>query len=152
KYAYEKLRTIIVEKGKPASDELFAEKLNGDLYEENVCATRYILSSIELATTETNEIYKIFYARHTGKIQWTIEHIFPQGENNPQHWVNMVADGDIEKAKQIRKSHVHKLGNLTLTGYNSQLSNMPLDKKQNRKSKDGKYIGFKNGLYLNERL
>jgi len=57
---------------------------------------------------------------------------------------------DKKLASQIRKDCVHKLGNLTLTGYNSQLSNMSLDKKQNRKNKEDKYIGFKNGLILNE--
>ncbi|NYJ28242.1 DUF262 domain-containing protein [Allomuricauda sp. ARW1Y1] len=151
-YSYDELRSIILDKGKPASDELFEEKLYGNLYEENVGATRYILSSIELANTETREIYKNFYAREKRKFVWTIEHIFPQGDKIPDHWVEMVAGGNKEKAKKIKEKYVHKLGNLTLTGYNSQLSNMSLDRKQNRKSKDGKYIGFKNGLYLNEDL
>ncbi|MBT3312288.1 MAG: DUF262 domain-containing protein [Desulfobacula sp.] len=149
-YSYEKIKEILLTFGKPASDVLFEEKLKGDLYEENVGATRYILSSIELAQSETKEIYVNFYARNKKLFVWTVEHIFPQGENIPQHWVDMVADGDREKANLIRKRYVHKLGNLTLTGYNSQLSNMSLDKKQNRKSKDGKFIGFKNGLTLNE--
>ena len=64
----------------------------------------------------------------------------------------MIADGDKDKAQEIRKSYVHKIGNLTLTGYNSQLSNMSLDDKQNRKSNDGKFIGFKNGLAINEKI
>ena len=64
----------------------------------------------------------------------------------------MIADGDKVAAQEVRKFWVHKLGNLTLTGYNSQLSNMSLDKKQNRKSNDGKYIGFKNGLAINEEI
>ncbi|WP_117880495.1 DUF262 domain-containing protein [Aureibaculum luteum] len=151
-YSYDNIRDIILDKGKPASDEYFAEKLNGDLYDENVGATRYILSSIELANTETKEIYKNFYARDKRKFVWTIEHIFPQGDKIPTHWVDMIADGDILKANEIKKESVHKLGNLTLTGYNSQLSNMSLVKKQNRKSKDGKFIGFKNGLYINEKV
>ncbi|MBT0606823.1 DUF262 domain-containing protein [Aequorivita echinoideorum] len=151
-YDFDILKSIILDKGKPASDEFFEEKLNGNLYEENVGATRYILSSIELANTETKEIYKNFYARENRKFVWTIEHILPQGENIPSHWVEMIGDGDKEKAKSIRKNYVHKLGNLTLTGYNSQLSNMSLLQKQDRKSKDGKYIGFKNGLYLNKKI
>src|SRR5690606_18424108 len=122
------------------------------LYEENVGATRYILSSIELANSETKEIYVNFYARNKNLFVWTVEHIFPQGENIPEHWVDMIADGDKKLAQQIRKDHVHKLGNLTLTGYNSQLSNMSLEKKQDRKNKDGKYIGFKNGLTINEEI
>ena len=151
-YSFDGLREIILDKGKPAPDEFFQEKLFGDLYEENVGATRYILSSIELTNTVTKEIYKNFYAREKRKFVWTIEHILPQGDNIPEHWVQMIADGDKEKAKHIKKKCAHKLGNLTLTGYNSQLSNISLDRKQDRKSKDGKYIGFKNGLYLNERI
>ena len=150
-YDFKEIKKIIVEFGKPASDEYFIEKLNGDLYEENVGATRYILSSIETSESETRERFTNFYSRNKKQFVWTIEHIFPQGENIPQHWVDMVADGDKRLAQTIRKEYVHKLGNLTLTGYNSQLSNMPLDKKQN-KQKDGKYIGFKNGLYLNDNL
>lgn len=152
KYDFEKMKAIILDKGKPASEATFREKLNGDLYEENVGATRYILSSIETTLTETKEKYVNFYTRDKNKFLWTVEHIFPQGENIPEHWVNMVADGDKAQAQEIRKSWVHKLGNLTLTGYNSQLSNMSLDKKQNRKSNDGKFIGFKNGLTINEEI
>ena len=151
-YSYEGLREIILEKGKPASDEFFEEKLKGDLYEENVGATRYILSSIELSKSETKERYTNFYQRNKNLFVWTVEHIFPQGENIPDHWVQMVANGDKEKAGEIRKSCVHKLGNLTLTGYNSQLSNMPLKKKQERKNKEGKFIGFRNGLAINQEI
>jgi len=152
RYDFESIKSIILNKGKPASETTFREKLNGDLYEENVGATRYILSSIEATITETKEKYVNFYARSKNKFVWTVEHIFPQGENIPDHWVQMIADGDKVAAQEVRKFWVHKLGNLTLTGYNSQLSNMSLDKKQNRKSNDGKYIGFKNGLAINEEI
>ena len=149
-YSFEAIKEIIISYGKPAQDSLFEEKLKGDLYEENVGATRYILSSIELSQSETKERYVNFYARNKKLFVWTVEHIFPQGENIPQPWVDMVANGDKNVANQIRKECVHKLGNLTLTGYNSQLSNMSLYKKQNRKDKEDKFIGFKNGLTINE--
>tara|TARA_R110001583_G_scaffold125021_3_gene276481 strand:+ start:2296 stop:4089 length:1794 start_codon:yes stop_codon:yes gene_type:complete len=151
-YSFDDIKDILISMGKPASDELFAEKLRGDLYIENVGATRYILSSIELSQSETRERYTNFYSRNKKQFVWTIEHILPQGENIPLHWVDMIANGNREKANSIRKDFVHKLGNLTLTGYNSQLSNLPLDKKQDKKDKDGKNIGFKNGLYINEKL
>jgi len=35
----------------------------------------------------------------------------------------MIADGDREKAEKIQDEWVHCLGNLTLSGYNSKLSN-----------------------------
>lgn len=151
-YSYDRLKESLLERGNPASDIKFEEKLKGDLYEENVGATRYILSSIELAMSNTKEIYTNFYSRDKKKFVWTIEHVFPQGENIPNHWIEMVGNGDREVAEKVRKNWVHKLGNLTLTGYNSQLSNMSLERKQNKKNKDGKEIGFKNGLVLNSEL
>lgn len=151
-YSYDRLRSLVIELGKPATNASFEEKLKGNLYEENVGATRYILSSIELSESNTREGYINFYKRNKKQFTWTIEHIFPQGENIPAHWVDMVADGDEETAESVRKGYVHKLGNLTLTKYNSQLSNMPLEKKQDKKDKDGHYIGFRNGLSLNNTI
>ncbi len=151
-YNYEDVESIIIDKGKPATDQFFEEKLKGNIYEENVGATRFILSAIELDKKETRELYSNFYSRDKKKFVWTIEHIFPQGENIPSHWVKMIADGDKIAADHIRRNHVHKLGNLTLTGYNSKLSNSPLDTKQNKENKEGKYIGFKNGLWINESI
>ena len=63
----------------------------------------------------------------------------------------MIADGDINLANQIKTSQVHKFGNLTLTGYNSKLSNLSFDRKKNR-VQDGKNIGYMNGLWLNKIL
>ena len=63
----------------------------------------------------------------------------------------MIADGDKAKAKQYRNDYVHTLGNLTITGYNQNLSNMSFEHKKERKSKDKtKDIGYKNGLFLNQ--
>ncbi len=93
-----------------------------------------------------------FYAREKNNFIWTVEHVLPQGENLPKEWVDMIALGDTEKAQQIKKMYVHKLGNLTLTGYNSKLSNLALNKKQDRKDSSGKYVGYKNGLTINEVL
>lgn len=152
KYNFHEIKAIIIEKAKPAKDEVFREKLHGNLYEENVGATRYILSSIEAYLSETRERFNNFYLREKSIFVWTVEHILPQGENIPADWVEMIANGDKNAANEIRKSHVHKLGNLTLTGYNSQLSNTSLERKQNKADKDGKLIGFKNGLAINEAI
>lgn len=150
-YDFNIIREIIIRVGRPADDELFEMKLKGDVYEENVGAVRYILSSIELNETQTDEIYTNFYKRDKKKFIWTVEHIFPQGENIPNDWVKMIANGDINLANEYRSQYVHKLGNLTLTGHNSQLSNMSFEKKKNRE-KEGKKIGYKNGLWLNKEL
>ena len=134
-----------------ASDELFEEKLRGSIYDENPEATRFILCSIE-AQHQTKEIYSDLWARdNSKKYIWTIEHIFPEGENIPDAWVDMIADGDKALAKQYRSDYVHTLGNLTITGYNQNLSNMAFEQKRDRKSKDKtKDVGYRNGLYLNQ--
>lgn len=134
-----------------APDEIFEEKLRGPLYDENPEATRFVLCSIE-AKYQTKEIYSDLWSRDQNKkYVWTIEHIFPEGQNIPESWVNMIADGDISLAKQYRNLYVHTLGNLTITGYNQNLSNMPFEQKRDRKSKDkSKDIGYRNGLFLNK--
>ena len=134
-----------------ASDDAFEEKLRGPVYDENPEAARFILCSIE-AQHQTKEIYADLWSRDNNKkYVWTIEHIFPEGENVPAPWVQMVANGDLDLAKQYRANYVHTIGNLTITGYNQNLSNMSFEQKRDRTSKDKtKEIGYKNGLYLNK--
>ena len=134
-----------------ATDEMFEEKLRGPVYDENPEATRFVLCNIE-AQHQTKEIYSDLWSRDSSnKYIWTIEHIFPEGENIPDTWVDMIADGDKTKAKQYRTEYVHTLGNLTITGYNQNLSNMSFEHKKDRKSKDKtKDIGYRNGLFLNQ--
>lgn len=133
-----------------ADEKAFKDKLRGQVYDDNPEATRFILCSIE-ENHQTKEIYSELWKRdNNNKYIWTIEHIFPEGENIPDSWIQMIANGDKERANQLRNEYVHRLGNLTITGYNQHLSNMPFDKKKNRKNKDNtKDIGYKNGLYLN---
>ena len=140
----EKLRDI------SAPDSMFKEKLSGDLYDENADAARFILCDIE-ELHQTKETYTNLWEREgNNKYIWTIEHIFPEGENIPKVWIDMIAQGNAELAKQYREEYVHKLGNLTITGYNSNLSNKSFSEKKERKSKDNKVVGYRNGLFLNE--
>jgi uncharacterized protein with ParB-like and HNH nuclease domain len=134
-----------------AADEEFESKLRGSLYDENPDAVRFLLCSIE-AKHQTKEIYSNLWSRDSSnKYIWTIEHIFPEGQNIPDPWVNMIANGDMELAKQYLSEYAHTLGNLTITGYNQNLSNMSFEKKKDRKSKDkSKDIGYRNGLFLNQ--
>ena len=83
---------------------------------------------------------------------WSIEHILPQGENIPDNWVDMIADGNRQLAKNLRTEYVHTLGNLTISGYNSNLGNKGFIDKRDRKNNEGKYIGYRNGLNLNADL
>jgi len=147
--------SIVMEglKEKIASTILFEDKLGGKVYDDNSGATRFILCKLEETNNKTKETFVDLWARdEKGKFVWTIEHIFPQGENIPEDWVNMIADGSKGVAKEIQDEYVHQIGNLTLTGYNSKLSNFSFSKKCSRINKEGSYVGYKNGLFINEDL
>ena len=77
----------------------------------------------------------------------------PEGDNIPQCWVDMIAGGDRELAKKYLEEYTHKIGNLTITGYNSTLGNKSFEEKRDRRSKDGqRFIGYKNGLEINREI
>lgn len=58
----------------------------------------------------------------------TIEHIMPQNKNLSTAWQKMLGDN----WGTIRDRYLHTLGNLTLTGYNSELGDLPFNEKQDR--------------------
>jgi uncharacterized protein with ParB-like and HNH nuclease domain len=134
-------------------DDKLSEKLRGPMYQDNVGATRFILCYIE-ERNMTKETFQDLWKQEGKKYLWTIEHIFPEGENPPKHWVDMIAEGDIGKAKELLDSHAHKLGNLSITAFNSQLSARSFIDKRDLKDKENKnqYIGYRNGIKLNEDL
>lgn len=136
-----------------ATDEMFERSLQGDIYKENVGAARYMLCKLA-ESAMTQETWTDLWARTPKNVYiWTIEHIFPEGENIPQSWVDMIAGGDKERAKKYLNEYTHKIGNLTITGYNSTLSNKSFLEKRDRQSKDGKrFIGYRNGLDINKEI
>lgn len=135
-----------------STDDIFKNKLQGKIYEENVDAVRFLLSYYEESFFTKENEQNLWKRDSKNKFIFTIEHIFPEGERIPQHWIDMIADGDKEKAKEFQDKYVHTLGNLTLTGFNSNLSNKPFDEKKNLTDKEGNYIGYKNKFKLNELL
>ena len=56
----------------------------------------------------------------------TIEHIMPQNKNLSTAWQKMLG----EDWMTVREKYLHTLGNLTLTGYNSELGDKPFNEKQ----------------------
>lgn len=144
---YIKKRLVVVS----ASDASFKERLEGPIYDVNPDMTRYILTVIA-SPSVTKEMKPLWERYASGNYVWTIEHIFPQGKNIPDEWVKMVADGDMSKAIEVQEKQVHTLGNLTITGYNSKLSNMPFVTKRDRKDVYGANVGYRNGLNLNDEL
>lgn len=133
-----------------AKDETFKQGLNGPIYQNNVDMTRFLLCYYE-EQSQTKETKRDLWERDKSNKRyiWTIEHIFPEGDNILQCWVDMIADGDLNKAIEYQNDYVDLLGNLTLSGYNSNLSNSSFEEKLN-KTKDGKNIGYRNGLTLNQ--
>lgn len=136
-----------------AGDEIFKSKLEGDIYKANVEATRYILCDLAQRSM-TKETWTDLWKRDDSyKYIWTIEHIFPEGDRIPKPWIDMIAGGDHALAYEYKDQYVHKLGNLTMTGYNSMLSNYDFIKKRDRKNADNSaFVGYKNGLEINSEI
>lgn len=134
-----------------ASDEQFEKSLKGPIYEDNKAVCRFVLCALE-ESRMTRETQVDLWALKGKQYVWTIEHIFPQGENIPESWVQMIADGDADLAEQYRQTHAHCLGNLTISGYNSALGNKSFAEKQSRTDNQSRKVGYNNGLYLNQAL
>ena len=58
--------------------------------------------------------------------EYTIEHILPQNEKLSQQWRDALGS----EWKQVQEKWLHTLGNLTLTGYNAELSDHPFLEKR----------------------
>ena len=75
--------------------------------------------------------------------EYTIEHILPQNENLSGAWQNALG----EEWKRVQDTWLHTLGNLTLTGYNTEYRDRPFVEKRDMKG------GFRESpLRLNEGL
>ena len=75
--------------------------------------------------------------------EYTIEHILPQNENLSEEWQNNLGS----EWKSVQETQLHTLGNLTLTGYNSEYSDRPFLEKRDMTG------GFRESpLRLNEDL
>lgn len=74
---------------------------------------------------------------------YTIEHIMPQNDNLRPEWKQSLGEDWV----QVHEQYLHTLGNLTLTGYNSEYSDLPFDQKRDMEG------GFRfSPLKLNEGL
>lgn len=81
---------------------------------------------------------------------YTIEHILPQNEDLSTEWQQELGPD----WQRIQEEWLHTLGNLTLTGYNSEYSDRPFAYKRDQVTdKDGNPIGFASSpLKLNQGL
>lgn len=121
-----------LQKELPSQERIKEALLSKSLYEDNPALIRYILIYLE-QQNRTEEIQVDFWAvNQKGKAIWSVEHIYPQ---NPK-------EGEWN---EDCKYGLHSLGNLTLSAYNSNLSNKSFDKKAEDKDKKDNIIGFKSG-------
>jgi predicted transport protein len=68
----------------------------------------------------------------------TIEHVLPQNEDLRPEWREMLGPD----YRSIQETWQHRLGNLTLTGYNSEYSDLPFEGKKTLVDKEGRQVGF----------
>tara|TARA_R110002073_G_scaffold118918_1_gene258611 strand:+ start:507783 stop:509894 length:2112 start_codon:yes stop_codon:yes gene_type:complete len=74
---------------------------------------------------------------------YTIEHIMPQNDDLSESWRESLGPN----WKEVQETWLHTLGNLTLTGYNSEYSDRPFNQKRDMEG------GFKESpIRLNEKL
>lgn len=142
--------SILTGKGQPSTFEQLKEALADNLFYNNESMARYALVRLD-ETSHTREYAPNLRARNEkGLYVWTVEHIFPRS-GKVSDWSEVVASSD--ELEQITAEYLHCLGNLTLSGYNSRLSNQSFPKKQ-AKSEASIFgmpinIGYRNGLALN---
>lgn len=75
--------------------------------------------------------------------EYTIEHILPQNENLSTEWREALGS----EWRYVQETKLHTLGNLTLTGYNSEYSDRPFREKRDMRG------GFRESpLWLNKDL
>lgn len=108
------------------NDSSFVEALKyKNLYRKNALC-KYLLGAIENQGKEQVKVDSL-----------TIEHIMPQNKNLSTYWQKMLG----ENWQAVQEKYIHTLGNLTLTGYNSELGDKPfLEKKALIESKDSKVV------------
>lgn len=114
----------------PRDAEFKNSLITKDIY--NVRIPAYILGKLENHQRGKEKITPRSY---------TIEHIMPQNQNLSREWQNMLG----KNWREIQEKYLHTIGNLTLTGYNSEMSDRSFDEKRDMEK------GFaRSPLYLNE--
>jgi uncharacterized protein with ParB-like and HNH nuclease domain len=63
------------------------------------------------------------------KVDYSVEHIMPQKDNLSAEWKNMLGPD----YQRIHETYLHTIGNLTLTAYNSEMSDKPFKAKKSIK-------------------
>lgn len=100
----------------PSDNEFVTALQEKNLYSKNALC-KYLLCAIETQGKETLDTENL-----------SIEHIMPQNKNLSMSWQKMLG----ENWQSVHEKYLHTLGNLTLTGYNSELGDKPFEKKKEK--------------------
>ncbi|MCL2323893.1 MAG: DUF262 and DUF1524 domain-containing protein [Oscillospiraceae bacterium] len=99
----------------PTDERFIASFISRDIYSMNRC--RYIIEQLENWNNKS-----VVSAKNL-----TIEHIIPQNPNLSDNWKAALG----EKWNEIQKKYLHTIGNLTLTAYNAEMSDLSFEEKLN---------------------
>jgi predicted transport protein len=96
-------------------DDAFRNALEeGDIYHKRVCF--HLLEALEnRGSKEISDTSK-----------YSIEHVMPQNEKLAEAWREMLGP----EWQKVQQTWLHRLGNLTLTGYNPSYSDRPFQEKK----------------------
>ena len=137
--AFETFKVALVrEKGTyafPSNEGFFSGIQERGLYHLRAC--HHILDTLE--NHDQTEL------SHTDN--YSIEHVMPQGISDVEEWQKMLGEG----WEEVHQTWLHRLGNLTLVGYdkNSAMSNRPFHEKKCH-PKGFKYTAVRLNYYIRE--
>jgi uncharacterized protein with ParB-like and HNH nuclease domain len=78
------------------------------------------------------------FKEKTDVSKYTIEHVMPQNPEMSDEWKNELG----EDYERVWEEYLHRIANLTLTGYNSEYSDKPFKEKLHLTDFEGKRIGL----------
>ena len=100
----------------PTDEEFVSALKSRNLYRKNALC-KYLLCAIENQGKEPLELENL-----------SIEHIMPQNRHLSTSWQKMLG----ENWEEVHSRYLHTLGNLTLTGYNSEQGDLPFEEKKEK--------------------
>lgn len=118
----------------PSDAELKLAVVNNDFYSQRHRNVMYVLCAANDAHRPKSSI--LLEQVIDKALSLSVEHIMPQtiSEKSPsgKKWIAMLG----ENWKEVHEKYLHTLGNLTVTAYNSEYSNLPyVDEKRPDRSK-----------------
>lgn len=141
-----------------APDEFFRQSLSDSVYTTSKRTTRFVLVELERKNSKyftKQNPENLESVNSSGAYIWTLEHILPQSAEGNKLWRSELIKSGVNEDDLSSKleEYTHKIGNLTLTGYNSEMSSKGFKDKRDYREKDSlSEVGLKTKLWLNESI